>query len=244
MTVLLLGGTVEARRLGSVLVADGVDVLTSLAGAVAGQRPRAGRVRVGGFGAVDGLAGFLSAQHIAAVVDATHPFAARITASAAEACARTGTPLVRLCRPGWAGRPDAARWHWVESAEQAAVLAQGLGERVFLSVGRQWAPKFLALSGYVLLRVVEPPTVAVPASWEVLRAQGPFDPGAERDLLRSRRIDVMVTKDSGGGATAAKLDAAAELGVPVVVVARPIEPPGLTRVETVDAAVGWLVAHL
>ncbi|MFT3970719.1 MAG: cobalt-precorrin-6A reductase [Micropruina sp.] len=240
MTVLLLGGTVEARRLAAALVVDGVNVLTSLAGAVAVQRPPAGCVRVGGFGGADGLAGFSTTQHIAAVVDATHPFAARITASAAEACGRTETPLLRLCRPGWGGRPDAAGWHWVASSDEAAEGARRLGERIFLSVGRRSATEFLGLTGYVLLRAVEPPTVAVPESWEVLTARGPFDLAAERALLRNRRIDVLVTKDSGGRATAAKLDAAAELGVPVVIVARPAEPSGLTRVETVDAAVRWL----
>ncbi|MFT4297158.1 MAG: cobalt-precorrin-6A reductase [Micropruina sp.] len=244
MTVLLLGGTAEARRLAAALVDSGVDVLTSLAGAVTVERPPAGRVRVGGFGGADGLAGFLTRENIAAVVDATHPFAARITASAAEACGRTGTPLLRLSRPGWGGRPDAAGWHWVASSQQAAEVAPRLGERVFLSVGRQSAPEFLGLTGYVLLRVVEPPAVAVPGSWEVVRARGPFDLDAERALLRDRRIDVLVTKDSGGRATAAKLDAAAELGVPVVIVARPAEPSGLIRVETVDAAVRWVEERL
>lgn len=244
MTVLLLGGTAEARRLAAELTGAGVEVLTSLAGAVTVQRPPAGRVRVGGFGGADGLAGFLTRHDIAAVVDATHPFAARITANAARACVRTGTPLLRLCRPGWGGRPDAAGWHWVASADQAAGVARRLGERVFLSVGRQSAAEFLGLTGYVLLRVVDPPGVAVPATWQVLRARGPFDLDAERDLLRSRRIDVLVAKDSGGRATAAKLDAAAELGIPVVIVARPDEPSGLIRVETVDAAVRWVGERL
>lgn len=244
MTVLLLGGTVEARRLAAALVEDGVEVLTSLAGAVAVERPPAGRLRVGGFGGTDGLIRFLTTQDIAAVVDATHPFAARITANAAEACARTGMPLLRLCRPGWGGRPDAAGWHWVTSSEEAAEVARRLGERIFLSVGRQSAPEFLGLTGYVLLRVVEPPAVTVPATWEVLTARGPFDLAAERDLLRNRRIDVLVTKDSGGRATAAKLDAAAELGIPMVIVARPVEPSSLTRVDTVDAAVRWVEERL
>lgn len=241
MTVLLLGGTVEARRLAAALVADGVDVLTSLAGAVAVERPPAGRVRVGGFGGVGGLAAYLRENEIAVVVDATHPFAARITANAWTACARTGTPLLRLCRPGWGGRPDAGAWHWVPSSEAAAATAGRLGERVFLSVGRQSASGFLGLPGQVLLRVIEPPAVAVPATWELLAARGPFDLDAERELLSSRRIDVLVTKDSGG--PAAKLDAATELGVPVVIVSRPAEPSSLARVGTVDAAVRWLRDH-
>lgn len=241
MRVLLLGGTAEARALAAELVAAGVDVVTSLAGAVAGVRSVPGGVRVGGFGGVDGLVGYLTAEGIDRVVDATHPFAATMTAHAAEACARTAMPLLRLARPGWAGRAEAASWRWVDSLAAARTAAELAGERVFLAVGRQSIGPFLEWEQrYVLLRVVDPPEVTVPASWEVLRARGPFGLDSERDLLLSRRIDVLVTKDSGGDATAAKLDAAAELCVPVVIVARPAEPAGVPVAQTVTAALRWV----
>lgn len=243
MTVLLLGGTAEARALASRLVDAGTPVVTSLAGAVSPRALPAGEVRIGGFGGVAGLAEYLLTNSIEQVVDATHPFAARITAHAATACQQVGTPLLRLSRPSWRSRPDSSDWQWVVDLPAARRAAEGLGRRVFLSVGRQAAAEFADWTGrYVLLRVVEPPEFAIPDGWEVLAARGPFDLAAERDLLRERRIDVLVTKDSGGQHTAAKLDAAAELRIPVVVVARPADPPGVPVVESVSAALEWVLA--
>lgn len=243
MTVLLLGGTGEARNLAARLVDAGVPVVTSLAGAVPPRTPPPGEVRVGGFGGVAGMVGYLQEHPITQVVDATHPFAARITAHAATACRQLGTPLLRLSRPSWRRRPDSSGWHWVVDLPAARRAAEGLGRRVFLSVGRQAAAELTGWTGrYILLRVVESPEFAIPGDWEVLAAQGPFDLAAERDLLRERRIDVLVTKDSGGQHTAAKLDAAAELRIPVVVVARPADPPGVPVVESVDEALAWVLA--
>ena len=243
MTVLLLGGTAEARLLAAGLAAAGVPVVTSLAGDVTDLRLPAGAVRVGGFGGAPGLAAHLRDQGVSAVVDATHPFAAQITANAAAACAETGVALLRLSRPGWSGRPDAASWHWVDSLAEAREVAQTLGERVFLATGRQTLPEFVGWTErFVLVRVVDAPEFAVPASWEVLRARGPFDLADERELLRGRGIDVLVTKDSGG-ATDAKLDAAAELGVAVVIVRRPALPVGVAVVDTVAEALMWALAH-
>lgn len=243
MTVLLLGGTAEARRLADQLVATGVPVVTSLAGDVTDLTLPAGAVRVGGFGGAPGLAAYLRDQGVSAVVDATHPFAAQITANAAVACGETGVALVRLSRPGWSGRPDAASWHWVDSLAQAREAAQALGGRVFLATGRQTLREFVGWTDrYVLVRVVDAPEFAVPATWEVLRARGPFDRAAERELLGSRGIDVLVTKDSGG-ATDAKLDAAAELGVAVVIVRRPVLPVGVAVVDSVADALTWALAH-
>ncbi|MGB7963808.1 MAG: cobalt-precorrin-6A reductase [Propionicimonas sp.] len=243
MTVLLLGGTAEARTLAHELVAAGVPVVTSLAGDVTDLRRPAGAVRVGGFGGVPGLAAYLREQGVTAVVDATHPFAAQITANAAVACGETGVALLRLSRPGWSGRPDAASWYWVESMAEARKVAQTLGERVFLATGRQTLPDFVGWTDrYVLVRVVDAPEFAVPSTWEVLRARGPFDLAEERELLRGRGIDVLVTKDSGG-ATDAKLDAAAEIGVAVVIVRRPALPVGVAVVGSVAEALTWALAH-
>jgi len=241
MTVLLLGGTGEARSLAGRLAEAEVPVVTSLAEAVSPRALPAGEVRIGGFGGVAGLADYLREHRIARVVDATHPFAARISGNAAAACRQRGIPLLRLSRPSWRTRPDSSGWYWVPDLPDARSVAERLGRRVFLSVGRQSAAEFTGWRDrYVLLRVVEPPETPVPDSWEVLAVRGPFDLAAERALLLDRRIDVLVTKDSGGDHTAAKLDAAAELGIPVVIVARPADPAGVPVVDSVEAVLGWL----
>ena len=161
------------------------------------------------------------------VVDATHPFAAQITGNAVAACARAGVPLVRLQRPGWTRHPLAGEFTWVDDVESARVAAEGLGVRPFLTTGRQQLDTFAVWDDrYVLARVVDPPDWDVPAGWEVLRARGPYPYAAERDLLESRAVDVLLTKDSGGALTEAKLGAAHDLGVPVVVVRRPPVPTG------------------
>ncbi|WP_300084066.1 cobalt-precorrin-6A reductase [Propioniciclava sp.] len=240
MNLLLLGGTSEARELVALLAADNVDVVTSLAGSVADPHPPEGTTRVGGFGGADGLADYLRGQHVDVVVDATHPFAGRMSANAAAACGRAGVPLLRLSRPSWAARPDAASWHWVDSIDRAREVAVRLGERVFLAIGRQSLGEFIGWTDrFVLARVVDLPDLAVPPSWTVLRGRGPFRIEDDLDLLRSHDIDVLVTKDSGGP-TDAKLDAASELGVPVVMIRRPAPPEGVPVVTDVADVVVWL----
>jgi len=236
--VLVLGGTGEARALASVLVERGVDVVSSLAGRVSAPALPVGTVRVGGFGGIDGLADHLVAERFDRVVDATHPFAARITANAVAATARVGVPLVRLQRPGWAAHPLAGTFTWVDDVDAARDAAEAVGRRPFLTTGRQQLEAFAAWDDrYVLARVVDPPDWEVPATWEVLRARGPYPYAAERDLLESRHIDVLLTKDSGGALTEAKLAAAHDVGVPIVVVRRPPVPRGVRVVESVEAAV-------
>ena len=240
MSLLLLGGTAEGRELAGVLHGEGVPMVTSLAGDVATPRLPEGQVRIGGFGGRAGLVTYLRDHEVTAVVDATHPFAEQITANAAAACAEVGCPLVRLSRPSWSERPEAPSWHWVDSIAQARTVAGELGGRVFLAIGRKSLGEFVEwIDRYVLVRMVDQPDFAVPAAWEVLRARGPFRVDAERDLLRDRRIAVLVTKDSGGSADA-KLDAARELGLPVVIMARPPLPARIQVVTSVAEATEWV----
>ena len=235
MTVLVLGGTGEARRLAAALHADGVPVTSSLAGRVSRPALPVGEVRIGGFGGAEGLAAYLRSADVTGVVDATHPFAARISAHAAAACAATGVPLVRLQRPGWREHPDADRWTWVPDAAAARAAADD-ARRPFLTTGRQSLPDFLAWADRaVLARVVDPPEIALPPAWTLLLARGPYERAAEQALMADHAVDCLLTKDSGGALTAAKLDAAAALGIPVVVLERPAPPPGVPLVTTVDA---------
>jgi precorrin-6A/cobalt-precorrin-6A reductase len=237
--VLVLGGTGEARRLAERLVDEGVDVLSSLAGRVADPVLPPGEVRVGGFGGAEGLAAALDG--VAVLVDATHPFAATMTANAAAAAAATGTPLLRLQRPGWTAGPG-DDWRWVDSLEAAAEAVAGFGS-VFLTTGRQGLAAFAGLRGRCLVRAVDPPSPPLPARTTVVLARGPFTLEEERALMREHAVEVVVTKDSGSGMTAAKLAAARELGLPVVVVRRPPVPPGVPVVATVEEALAWLRAR-
>ena len=240
--VLVLGGTGEARRLATALVADGTDVLSSLAGRTVDPVLPPGEVRVGGFGGADGLADWLQANPVNAVVDATHPFAETMTVSAAAACTRTGTPLVRLQRPGWTAQPG-DDWRWVDSLEDAAAAVAEF-DRVFLTTGRQGLAAFAGLTAHCLVRSVEPPEPPLPARTTVVLERGPFSLDDERALLREHAVEVVVTKASGGSMTAAKLTAARELGLPVVLVRRPSLPEGVPVVATVEGALTWVRAGL
>ncbi|GGW48052.1 precorrin-6A reductase [Streptomyces lucensis JCM 4490] len=232
--VLILGGTTEARRLAADLAErPGVRVTTSLADRVARPAAVAGEVRTGGFGGPEGLAEWLRAHRVDVLVDATHPFAESITANAARAAAATGVRALVLRRPGWRPGPG-DDWRFVSSLEAAAEALPRLGRRVFLSTGRLGLAAFAHLTDLrFVVRSVDPPEPPLPADTRVILARGPFTVPDETHLLRAHRIDVLVTKDSGGGATAAKLTAARELGLPVLVVRRPELPAGVTAVPDV-----------
>ncbi len=201
-----------------------------------------GEVRIGGFGGVEGLRDWLVANGIETVVDATHPFAATISANAAAAARDSGVALVHLRRPGWTETPG-DRWTRVPDPAAAARALPELGERVFLTIGRQGVGAFAGLTRqWFLIRAIDPPAAPLPPRHEVLLARGPFAVDEESRLLASRRIEVLVTKDSGGDRTEAKLVAARAAGLPVVVIDRPPLPAGAEVVETVAEAWEWLRA--
>ncbi len=239
--VLILGGTTEGRRLAAELAADPtVRVTSSLAGRVAEPRLPAGEVRVGGFGGAAGLADWLRSQHVHTLIDATHPFAQVISRNAAEAAAAVHIPLLALRRPSWVP-VDGDRWHPVGSLAEAAGALPGLGRRALLTTGRLGLAAFADVRGvHLVARSVEPPDPPFPPDLLILLDRGPFHLDGEREVFREHRIDVLVTKDSGGTATSPKLTVARELGLPVVIVRRPEPPAGVPVVPDVAAAVEWL----
>jgi precorrin-6A/cobalt-precorrin-6A reductase len=237
MRVLLLGGTGEARALAKALHPH-VEVISSLAGRVPDPALPVGPVRIGGFGGVDGLRRWLQHECIDAVVDATHPFAATMTAHAAQACRELRLPHLVLARPAW----DPGSAIVVASDNRAAeIVAQQRYSRVFLTTGRSGIKAFADSDAWFLIRAVtKPDSALLPRHHRLLLSRGPYHYDDELELLREHRIDALVTKNSGGDMTRAKLDAAATLDIPVVMVARPQLPEGVTAVATVADATGWV----
>jgi precorrin-6A/cobalt-precorrin-6A reductase len=241
MRILILGGTGEARELAAELTTAGVDVLSSLAGRVRQPRLPNGPVRIGGFGGASGLAGFLRAEAITGIVDATHPFATAITKNATEAAAEAGLPLLVLRRPPWPTDPS---WQTVPGIVAAAAAVRGWpGESVFLTTGRRDLGAFAADGEHrFLVRAVDPPDPEgpVPPRMTLVLDRGPYTVEGESALMREHGVGLLVTKNSGGPMTAAKIAAARDLAVRVVMVARPPLPPGSTAVPTVAEAMAWV----
>jgi len=241
--VLVLGGTTEAAELVRRLAAADrppLDVTMSLAGRTSMLPDLPGGMRVGGFGGVDGLRRHLDDTAVDAVVDATHPFAARMPWHAEAACTAAGRPRLRLLRPAWTPEP-ADRWHPVADLEAAADALRAIGaRRAFLTTGRQELAPFARMDGtWFLVRSIEAPAADELPPGEVVLARGPFDVEDEQALMAQHRIDAVVTKNSGAAATHAKLVAARRLGLPVVMVDRPPTPLD-PLATTVAAAVAWL----
>jgi precorrin-6A/cobalt-precorrin-6A reductase len=240
--LLILGGTTEASRLAAgVAEGGGLDALLSYAGRTAAPKAQPVPHRVGGFGGVEGLAAFLRRERIARVIDATHPFAARMSANAIVACAETATPLLALERPPWTPGPGD---DWRDAADldaAAATLAAAAPTTVFLAVGRLHLDAFAAAPQHrYLLRLVDPPAGPLPLPrTEVVVARGPFRADDDAALLRGKGVGLVVAKNAGGDGAEAKLFAARALGLPVVMVARPPIPPR-PAVATVEAALAWL----
>jgi precorrin-6A/cobalt-precorrin-6A reductase len=246
--VLILGGTGEALRLARRLAEMAeISVITSLAGRTRDPALPPGEVRVGGFGGFEGLLAYMKENAIALLINATHPFAATISANALAAHQQSGVPLLRLLRPAWRKEPDDT-WIMAPSVKGAAAICRWLGKRVLLSVGSQEVAAFADLPrAHFFVRMVDPPETSLPLlSAEAIVAKGPFALINERRLLLERKIDLIVTKNSGGDATFAKIAAARELSIPVVMIDRPeiALQPGSETVDSVEAAFDWIGAHL
>jgi precorrin-6A/cobalt-precorrin-6A reductase len=241
--LLILGGTAEAAALARGVLArfgDAVQVTTSLAGRTERPGPLPGQVRIGGFGGPAGLAAYLTEHGIDRLIDATHPFATRISAEARLACEQAGVPRLLLLRPPWR-RHSLDRWIEVDSMAAAAAIVGRIGRRACLTVGASEISCFTAATSVrFLVRLVDPPRQRLPLRfYEVVVGRGPFTLAQERHQLERHAIDVLVCKASGGAATEAKIVAARELSLPVIMVRRPPAEPG-EAVECVEAALDWL----
>ena len=239
--ILILGGTGEASALARALAGrEGLSVVLSLAGRTAAPKAEPVTTRVGGFGGGEGLARYLRAEQIGCLIDATHPFAAAMSANAARAAAQAGVPLLAIRRPAWAAVPG-DRWTEVDSVEDSAASLGMQPRRVFLTIGRQEVAAFAAAPQHAYLaRAVEPlrDVLRVPYL-TTIEARGPFDAEAEAALMREAGIEILVSKNSGGAATYGKIAAARALGIPVVMVRRP-DKPDVPSVADSAAALRWL----
>lgn len=196
-------------------------------------------MRIGGFGGVDGLISFLQTERIGAVIDATHPFAARISDNAESACTQLGMPLIAFSRAPWV-RQEGDRWHSVPDVESAAAYVAETAGRVFLTIGRQQTEPFAACKkGSLLIRAIDPPEVSLPANTQLILARGPFRVEDEVQLLRDHAIDYIVSKNSGGHATYAKIEAARLLGISVVMVERPLKHT-IPAIDSIDGVLASL----
>lgn len=196
--------------------------------------------RLGGFGGIEGLVNFLRAENFARVVDATHPFAAQMSAHAIAACGKAGVPLLALERPPWRRGPG-DRWIEVDDLKAAAEALGAAPRRVFLGIGRQQLETFAAHPQHsYLVRLVDPPSAPLPLpDAEVIAARGPFERAADRAMLANYRAEIVVAKNAGGDSASAKIEAARDLALSVVMVRRPFIPSRQT-VETVVDVLHWL----
>jgi precorrin-6A/cobalt-precorrin-6A reductase len=241
MRVLILGGTTEASELAHRLANDvRFETTLSLAGRTSNPRPQPVQTRRGGFGGISGLAAWLEREAIEAVIDATHPYADQISAHAAAACGQLSVRLATILRPAWQPQPG-DRWLDVASAEAAADALGPTPQNVFLSIGRLELGAFASSPHHhYVARTIEPPDdIALPPDLRLIFERGPFDAQAEGALLTQEKIDVLVSKNSGGAATYTKIEAARRLGIPVVMISRPHKAHGYA-VDDAEGAARWL----
>ena len=243
MRILILGGTHEAFELAERLAAQGgVDFISSLAGRTREPRLPKGQVRTGGFGGVEGLARYLREEKITHLVNATHPFAAQMSANAVAAAGTAGTPLLRLLRPVWTARPG-DRWVAARDAAEAAERCRREGGRIFLTLGSGELDAFAEIhNAHFLVRMIDAPERLPLHDHRVLTARGPFSLQDELRLLAEHHISLIVAKNSGGEATYAKIEAARRMGLPVVMIERPpiALDPRSPAVASVEDVVAWI----
>jgi len=241
MNILILGGTTEARALAGALAERGEFAVTlSLAGRTTNPLPQPVPVRIGGFGGVDGLERYLRQERIEALIDATHPYAATISANAARAAEHAGVPLLALRRAAWT-KLDGDQWVEVATIHDAVAALGNVPRRVFLAMGRKEIEPFAVAPEHVyLVRSVDPVDPPLPVPHAIyLTARGPFSEANDRALLERHRIDVVVAKNSGGDASYGKIAAARALHMPVILLKRPTLPDA-EAVETVEGVLAWL----
>jgi precorrin-6A/cobalt-precorrin-6A reductase len=243
--LLILGGTGDALALARQAIdLPGLEVITTLAGRTQAPKAVAGNVRIGGFGGEAGLVEYLQTAQIDLLIDATHPFAAQMSWHGAGAAQKLGIPWLMLVRPAWDRLPQ-DRWIEVDRIAAAVTAIPTSAKRIFLTIGRQQLAPFASLTDrWCLMRSIDPPDsgMLLPPG-ELLCDRGPFSLDQELNLLQDYQIDAIVSKNSGGDATYAKIIAARELGLPVVMVQRPIVPQG-DIVADVSGAIEWLVDRL
>jgi precorrin-6A/cobalt-precorrin-6A reductase len=245
--ILILGGTQEGYALAERLAdVAGLEIISSLAGRTQSPRRPKGQMRSGGFGGAEGLARYLRSEKIAYLVNATHPFADQISANAAAAADAAGVPLLRLLRPGWTAQAE-DRWIMAGDMAEAAELCRREGGRIFLTTGSGDLDAFAEIrNAHFVVRVVDAPEIMPLHDYTTITARGPFSLADELALMSEHHVNLLVTKNSGGGATYAKLDAARKLRLPVIMVERPaiaLEPRSPVA-EDVEAAVAHLRATL
>ncbi|WP_112320811.1 cobalt-precorrin-6A reductase [Oceanibium sediminis] len=241
--LLLLGGTAEARALGAALADAAVDTVTSLAGVTAAPLPYTGELRRGGFGGVEGMAAYLREQGIGAIIDATHPFAEQISANAVKAAARAGVPLARLARPPWRPGPGA---RWRDATDIGAAIGMlPTGAHGFLAAGVSAAAVLPERPDICLtLRAIEPPDAPLPQGTQVILARPPYDRAGEETLFARLGVTHLICKNAGGRAGRAKLEAAAKLGIAVLMIPQPRLTPADAVLDGQAAALAWARAQL
>lgn len=245
--ILILGGTQEGYALAERLVGiPGLEVISSLAGRTQSPRRPKGQMRMGGFGGADGLARYLREEKIAHLINATHPFADQISANAVQAAATAQVPLLRLLRPGWRAQAE-DRWTVAQDIAEAAELCRREGGRIFLTTGSNDLGAFAGVhNAHFVVRVVDAPAIMPLHDCAIITARGPFSLADELALMSEHHVNLLVTKNSGGNATSAKLEAARKLGLPVIMVERPqiaLEPRSPVA-EDVETAVTYVLAAL